>query len=153
MTNHDLTDDHGLEAALSTSLDHLDPVPDAALRAAALACELPHADGELAILVAESAAGEMLVLRDETDSTTLTFAARHMTVEIEIDRLHRAVGAITPPSATLIEVERSAREASTPPTRSQSDELGRFRVDLGAGLCRLRIGSGPGAVVTSWFYC
>jgi hypothetical protein len=148
----DLSNDPELEANLSVSLDHLDPVPEAAVRAASMACEMPHADGELATLVAESAPGDVLVLRDEAESTTLTFATPRMTVEIEIDRDHHAVGAISPPVATVIEVERSARQPSAPAT-AHSDELGRFRVDLGAGLYRLRIGSGPEAVVTSWFYC
>jgi hypothetical protein len=149
----DLSDDDALEAILSSSIDHLDPVPEAAVRAAAVACEMPHADGELATLVAESSLGDVLLLRDEAENTTLTFAAPHMTVELEIDRDHHAVGAITPPLATEIEVERSARQPSTPPATARSDDLGRFRLELGAGLCRLRIGSGPDAVLTSWFYC
>jgi hypothetical protein len=154
MTRHgDLSDDDVLAATLSAALDDLDPVPDAAMRAAAAACELPHADGELAALVAEAALGDLVLMRDETESTTLTFAASRVTVEIEIDRDHHAVGIITPPATTMIAVETSSRQATPAMRTARSDELGRFRVELGAGLCRLRIGSGADAIVTSWFYC
>jgi hypothetical protein len=155
MTRHrDLSDDAVLEDVLSAGIDDLDPVPAAAVAAAAAASDLLHPEGELATLVAESALGEVVLMRDDADHTLLTFAASELTVEIEIDQDHRAVGLITPPAATLIEVETSAR-TSTPAVQSvRSDDLGRFRMDLAGGLCRLRIGAGPRAVVvTSWFYC
>lgn len=154
MTRHrDLTDDAVLEDALSAAIDDLDPVPTEAVATAAAACDLLHPEGELAALVAESALGETVLMRDDAEHTMLTFAASELTVEIEIDREHRAVGVITPPAETLIEVETSARTPAAVQS-VRSDELGRFRMDLAGGLCRLRIGAGPQAVVvTSWFYC
>ena len=154
MTHHrDLSDDDVLAAALSAALDDLDPVHEAAVAAAATACDLPDAEGELAALVAESS-GMLALMRDETEHTMLTFAASQLTVEIDIDRDHHAVGVITPPACTTIEVETSARHASPGVRTVRSDDLGRFRLDLDGGLCRLRIGAGRDAVVvTSWFYC
>jgi hypothetical protein len=149
---HDLSDDDVLAAALSAALDDLDPVPEAAVAVAATACDLPDAEVELAALVAESS-GALALMRDESDHTMLTFAASQLTVEIEIDREHHAVGVITPPASTTIEVETS-RHAPPGPRTVRSDDLGRFRLDLDGGLCRLRIGAGRDAVVvTSWFHC
>jgi hypothetical protein len=154
MNHPDLSNDGVLLAALSASLDHLDPVPEAAVRAAAAACELRRADGELAALVAESLLDEPLaLLRDEADNTALTFVASRLTVELEIDRDRHAVGLISPPVSTEIGVETSSRQPSPLAATARSDDLGRFRIDVGVGLCRLRIGSGTEVVVTSWFHC
>jgi hypothetical protein len=153
MNRPDLSDDDVLLAALSVSLDQLDRVPEAAVRLAGAAWEICHADGELAALVAGPTAGEVVVLlREEAECRALTFVASHLTVEIEIDSDRHVVGVISPPAATLIEVEMSSSQASPAVRAVQSDDLGRFQVDVGIGLCRLRVGSGPEAVVTSWFY-
>ena len=152
MSHPDLFDDDILLGLLSTAIDAADPVPHAAVRAAVAAFELGHADGELAALVAESRVEDhALLLRSEAEITTLTFVSSRLRVEIEIDRARHVVGVISPPEATVIEVEESAGELRHLGT-TQSDDLGRFQADVG-GLCRLRIGSGAHTVVTSWFYC
>jgi hypothetical protein len=152
MTEPELSHDDGLLAALSALLDHLDPVPERAVGAALAAWEICQADGELAALVAGSSfADELVLLREEAEATTLTFVASRLTVEIEIDSARHVVGVISPPASTVIEVETSSAQRPPSPRSARSDDLGRFRIDVGIGLCRLRIGSGADAVFTSWF--
>jgi hypothetical protein len=150
----DLSTDQDLLDLLSEVLDILDPVPAPAVEAAIAAADICQAGQELAALVDDSRDREALVIvRDEADSMVLTFRAPRLTVEIEIDTEHRAVGLISPPESTIIEVETTSAQAFPVDGTARSDELGRFRIGVGVGLCRLRIGSGPDAVVTSWFYC
>jgi len=155
MSEPDFSDDDVLLAALSEALDHLDPVPTGALRAASTSWEIFHVDGELAGLVTDTSPDSPLVLlrEEEADLRTLTFVSSRLTVEIEVDRDRHAVGVLSPPAATAIEVEAASNQGQPLTKTAFSDELGRFWLDLGIGLCRLRIGSGPDAVVTSWFYC
>jgi hypothetical protein len=134
MTEPELSHDDGLLAALSALRDHLDPVPERAVGAAG-----------------SSFADELVLLREEAEATTLTFVASRLTVEIEIDSARHVVGVISPPASTVIEVETSSAQRPPSPRSARSDDLGRFRIDVGIGLCRLRIGSGADAVFTSWF--
>jgi len=154
MSEPDFSDDDVLLAALSEALDHLDPVPTGALRAASTSWEIFHVDAELAGLVTDTSSdGPIVLLREEADLRTLTFVSSRLTVEIEVDGDRRAVGVLSPPAAMAIEVEAASSQGQPLTKTALSDDLGRFWLDLGIGLCRLRIGSGPDAVVTSWFYC
>lgn len=157
MSDPDLSDDDILLAALSASIDHLDPVPAAAVRAASSSWEVGHVEAELAALAAPAAEqsldGSLVLRTDEADLESLRFVASRLTVELEIDDRRRGVGLLTPAVATLIEVDVASPQGSHATRIVYSDELGRFQVDLGIGLCRLRISSGPDGVVTSWFYC
>jgi hypothetical protein len=154
ISDPDLSDDDALLAALSVSIDHLDPVPAAAVGAASGSWELGHFEGEVAARAADAAWDDSLALRrDEADLKSLTFVASRLTLEIEIDDQRHAVGLITPAAATVIEVDAASPQAPHATRTVRTDELGRFQMDLGIGLCRLRVGSGPDAVVTSWFYC
>jgi hypothetical protein len=148
----DLRNDAVLLALLSMVIDGVDPVPPGAIQAAAAACELRHVDCELASLVADSTVGGRVLLRDEADRTVLTFRSRQMSVEVEIDRDGYAVGLISPPAAADIAVENIVPCSSLARVSTRSDDLGRFQIGVGTGLCRLRIGSGDRAVFTSWFY-
>jgi hypothetical protein len=49
-------------------------------------------------------------------------------------------------------VEAATPRSSQAGVATRTDDLGRFQIGIGAGLCRLRIGSGDDAVFTSWFY-
>ena len=150
--NLDLRDDDVLLAALSSVLHDADPVPAGAKRAAAAACELRHVDRELASLVADSSIDERLLLRDDVETLVLSFRCDQLSVEIEIDRDGQAVGVISPPVATEVRVETPSTRGTPRGTSTRSDELGRFQIGVGRGLCRLRIGSGLKAIVTAWFY-
>jgi hypothetical protein len=156
MKRPNLSEDEVLLAVLSDAIDHLDPVSPQAVEAAVAACDIGYADAELAALVADSMAGQGVLLRDELDSTMLTFRSSRLTVELEIDPDLHAVGLISPPGATAVVVESAATPGAPSPSRTwsaRSDDLGRFRIDVGSGLCRLRIGSGSETTVTSWFHC
>ncbi len=152
MRSPNLSNDDVLLATLSASLEILDPVPAAAVLAATAACESPEALGELAVLFADSTMDNRLVLfREEADYRTLTFVASRLTIEVEIEHHGKAVGLIIPPAETLIQVEAASGRSSSIARMVQSDVLGRFRIDVGLGPRRLRIGSGSDAVVTPWF--
>jgi hypothetical protein len=156
MKRPNLSEDEVLLAAVSDAIDHLDPVSPRALEAAVAACDIGYADAELASLVADSLASEGVLLRDELDSTMLTFRSSRLTVELEIDHDLHAVGLISPAASTGVVVETAATPGAPVPSRTwnaRSDDLGRFRIDVGAGLCRLRIGTGSETTVTSWFHC
>ena len=85
-------------------------------------------------------------------SRPLTFRCSQITVEIEIDDEGHVVGVLSPPAVTTVAVEIASKPGLPAEVSCRSDELGRFQVVLGHGLCRLRIGSGADAVATSWFY-
>ncbi len=152
MSGPDISKDEELLRALSAALEDLDPVPDVALRAADSAWDIYHVDGELAALVGPAPDG-LVLLRDEADLRSMTFVASKLSVEIEIDNDRHAVGVLSPPGVRVIEVEPVSSMGPPFARTVHSDDLGRFRLDLDVGLCRLRIGTGPEAVFTSWFYC
>jgi len=150
----ELFEDENLLAALSVALDDLDPVSVEAVRAGASSWEISQLEGELAALAADSSSdGQVVLLSDEAEIRCLTFVANQLTVEIKIDCEHQAVGVVLPKVAKVIEVEQASVKGPPFTMRTQSDHLGQFRLGLLRGLCRLRIGTGPEAVVTSWFYC
>jgi hypothetical protein len=153
MSRPDLSKDDVLLHALSAALDDLDPVPEEALQAANSAWDICHIDGELAALVDPGPDRPVALLGDEADLTSMTFVASNLSVEIEIDNDLHAIGVLSPPGARVIAVEPVSSKGPPFARKAYSDDLGRFRVDLEVGLCRLRIGSGPEAVFTSWFYC
>jgi hypothetical protein len=154
MNGPDLNSDEVLLALLAEMIASDDQPPALAVQVALAASELARADGELAALVSESTDEEVLAgLRDETEAVAFRFRASNMTVELEIGPGGHAIGVISPPRATEIELVMAS--AQTPPlnTSCRSDEMGRFRIDVAIGLCRLRVGTGETAVHTSWFYC
>jgi hypothetical protein len=91
-------------------------------------------------------------LSSNSEITTVTFVAARLSVELEVHPDHHGAGTISPPLATAVELERAIPLLDGVVT-VHSDDDGRFDLQLGDGLCRLRIGSGPEAVVTSWFHC
>jgi hypothetical protein len=154
MNGPDLNSDEVLLALLAEMIESEDQPPVAALQVALAASELAGADGELAALVGESTEEELLAgLRDETEAVVFRFRATNMIVEFEIGPGGHAIGVISPPRATEIELEMSSPQSPPLNTSCRSDEMGRFRIDVAIGLCRLKIGTGESAVYTSWFYC
>jgi hypothetical protein len=149
----DLSHDDVLLDLLSSVIDELDPVAPDAVKAAHAAAGMAHADEELATLVEEAAAEEALLLADESQTAFLTFRSAQLTVEIEIHAGSHVIGMLSPPTASVVQVEAASSAKSRQETMTTSDELGRFRLHVGEGLNRLRIDSGSEAVVTSWFYC
>jgi hypothetical protein len=154
MSGPDLNNDDILLALLAEMIDSDDQPPAPAVQAALAAWELARADGELAVLVAEAAGEETLVgLREETGAIEFKFRASNMSVELEIGPGGHAIGVISPAQSMTIELESSSGQAPVRNPVCRSDEFGRFQLDLAFGLCRLRVGTGEGAVLTPWFYC
>lgn len=154
MTSPNLFDDDVLLSLLSDSLAEADPVPDEAVRAALALSRLSDADAELATLVADSLVDDVVLFRHdlsaeplgESASRMVTFATPELSVDIDLqaDRA-TVVGAITPPLSVDVDLETAKATLTT-----RSDELGRFQLEAGGSLCRLRIHAHDGAVVTPW---
>ena len=154
MNRPDLNNDDVLLALLAELIESEDEPPLPAVNVALAAFELATAEGELAALVSESTGEEVLVgLRDQTEAVVFKFRAPNMVVELEIGPDGHGIGILSPPRATDIELEMSSRQPPPLNRSCRSDEMGRFRIDVAIGLCRLRIGSGDSAVHTAWFYC
>jgi hypothetical protein len=141
----DLHDDDVLLAELRSALGHADPVPPEATRVALAAVELGGLTDELATLVADSLldAGPR-VRHDAPVTRQLSFTTAQLSLEIELGADGRTViGAVSPAAVVEVETEGAAGAVGT-----HSDELGRFRLTLGQGWCRLRIRAAGASLVT-----
>jgi hypothetical protein len=156
VTHFDLGSDEVLLDLLSKAIDGADPVPAEAVAAAKAIAGLRDVDAELATLVADTVRDEdMLLFRHDITMVQtgqaadrmISFSTPHITVDVEVEGDGRTVlGVITPAMATDVELEGAGGTATT-----TSDELGRFRLESGAGgPCRLRVQAHGGAVVTPW---
>ena len=141
----DLSDDDVLQAVLARSLRTTDPTPVDAIAVAKAASGLGRADDELAVLVSDSLQGDgVLVRRDVAESRLLSFATSHLTVDLEIGADGRTLmGQVMPTGRYALEVEMADSVL-----QSSTDELGRFRIDLGPGWCRVRVRGSEGSMVT-----
>ena len=141
----DLRDDEVLLAELRAALGLADPVPPEATEVALAAFELGALSDELATLVADSLldAGPR-VRHDAPPTRQLSFTTTHLSLEVELGADgHTAIGAVSPAAVMEVEAEGAAGGIGT-----RSDELGRFRLTLGQGWCRLRIRSADASLVT-----
>ena len=141
----DLHDDDALLGELRRALDQLDPVPADATEAAVAASGLGRLDDELATLVVDSLldAGPR-VRHDGPTARQLSFTTEHLSLEIELAADGQTLlGAVSP--ATVVEVESEGPGAVA---GTRSDELGRFRLALGRGWCRLRVRAPGASLVT-----
>ena len=141
----DLGDDDVLLAELARALDRLDPVPPDATVMAVAAFELGHLDDELATLVADSLLDPAPLTRHEGPTVRLlSFTTAHLSLEIELGADGRTVlGAVSPAGVVDVEVEGASGALGT-----RSDDLGRFRLSLGQGWCRLRVRAADASLVT-----
>jgi hypothetical protein len=155
MTRFDLADDEDLLDLLAQALRMADPIPEAAVAAAKAVAGLQSIDAEMATLVADTALdAEVVLFRHdvtmervgEPNDRMVSFATPQIDVDIELHGDGRTVmGAITPPDSLPVVLETADGTATT-----VSDDLGRFRLELGPGPCRLRIQAHDGVVVTPW---
>jgi hypothetical protein len=141
----DLRDDDVLQAVLARSLRATDPTPADAIAVAKAAAGLGRADDELAVLVSDSLVGEGVAVRREVgESRLLTYATPRLTVDLELGADgHTLMGQIMPTGRYALELEMADAviQAST-------DEIGRFRLELGPGWCRVRVRGSEGSMVT-----
>jgi hypothetical protein len=147
MTVDWVDDDQLLLAALGDAVRERDAVPDSFV-AAGKACFAWHGiDAELAQLSADSALHPLATATrtEQAEVRALTFAARELTIELEItrDTLH---GQLVPPQPGELELELRAGETG----RARADELGYFAFDRApVASFRLRCRTANGVVVTT----
>jgi hypothetical protein len=143
---HDLHDDDTLVALLGESLDHAEPIPDEAVRAAYAAIELDSLNEELAALVFDSAEESALAAMRavEVETRLLSFVNDHLTLDVELhaDGL-TLIGQLTPAGDQTLDVERFDGSSVS----AEVDEFGRFRAHVPHGPIRLRV---VGRLVTPW---
>lgn len=145
MTAVEPPDDATLEGLLAAGLDGVEPVPASALAAAYGAVGLVTVEAELAALVYDSRAPELVLTRsEEAQARIVTFANDHLTIDLELLADGRTiVGELQPAEAAAIELETvgHGRVAVT------ADEFGRFRLVSDATSLRIRI---VGRLLTPW---
>jgi hypothetical protein len=154
VTRPNLFDDDVLATLLIESLVEADPVPGDAVSVAKALARLSDADAELATLVADSLVDDVVLFRHdvtmeaqgESADRLVTFATPRLSVDIDLQAGRgTVVGAITPAISVDVDLETTKGTQTT-----RSDELGRFQIEAGGNLCRLRIHALGGAVVTPW---
>lgn len=146
-----------IEAALRAMLAQVDPVPQAALRAAEAAIEWRDPDAELALLTSDLQPGrEPEYARGQT-ARLLVFRTSTWIIELELsdadaDGQLRLLGQLDPPEPATITVQSDAGSATV-----RADTRGRFRLDV-AVAARLRVvaepddsGDGGRRAITEWF--
>jgi hypothetical protein len=149
MTDHP-TDDPLLRE-LRRLANRVDPVPDEVTAYARAALGWRRIDAELAELLVDSrlAAG---AARGGGGPRSLTFRASDLEVAVELedqDGAVRMLGQLAPAGRAAIDVQRDDGSIAA---SAEADELGRFRVELAAGM-RVRLvvrRASAQAVETSW---
>jgi len=137
-----------LEAELRRAVSRFDPPPTELRRAAVESFSWRTVDAELAELVFDSSATDVVV-RSHSAQRLLTFQAGAMSIHLEISRRDRScalVGQLEPPQPATVRIRRAAGSIDV-----EADELGRFRADaLPSGPVSLHWRAGGGEVVTDW---
>ena len=139
------TDDAALERQVAAGLDRLEPVAPAALAAAYGAVGLATVEAELAALVYDSRAPELVLTRaEEAQARIVTFANDHLTIDLELLADGRTiVGELQPAEAVPVELETVGHGS----VAVVADEFGRFRLVSDATSLRIRV---VGRLVTPW---
>lgn len=129
------------EARLRALFAHADPVPPRLDEAARAAFAWRTVDAELAELLEDAA-----LVRGRDGPRQLSFEAPSLGIELEVvetgPRARRVTGQLLPAEPASVRVERP--DAS--PLEVAADELGRFELELPAGVVRLLVGR----VATAW---
>jgi hypothetical protein len=152
-TPRDLRDDDTLLAVVGQALAH-DPsadadediaVPDEAVALARTAFQLRDLDEELAQLVHDSLQDESVLVRHETTlNRLLSYVSSRLGLDVELDADGLTLmGVVTPAGPAEVEIE-----TATTIDRTRADDLGRFRVELAPGWCRVRVRASGATLVT-----
>ncbi len=143
--------DDQLLARLAAALEAADPMPESALEAAKATFTWRTIDAELASLVFDSAAEELVGVRSADATRQMTFRTPGVEIELVVmsETSRRVVGQLVPPQAAEIILHHEDDERT-----AQSDSLGRFTFhDVPSGSIRLtcKLKDESGAVVqTEW---
>lgn len=149
MSDH-MTDEQ-LLAKLAAALDAADPVPEAILETARASFTWRTIDAELASLVFDSAAEELVGVRSAETSRQMTFRSPGVEIELVVvsETSRRIIGQLVPPQEAEVTLHHGV-EART----VRSDSLGRFafhNVRSGSVRITCQLEDDSGAVVqTEW---
>ena len=140
-----------LLARLAAALDAAEPMPEGMLDQAKATFTWRTIDAELAALVFDSAAEELVGVRSSDANRQMTFRTPGVEIELVVvsETTRRLVGQLVPPQVAEIQLhhEDGSQTAST-------DNLGRFAFDdVPAGSVRLTcrlIGEDEAVVQTEW---
>ena len=129
MTDHttfDALSDDELLAELGRALHIADPVPHAVTEYANAGIGLRTIDAELAELVFDSAVDELVGVRSEADTRSVTFRAPGIEIEVAVvsDGERRVLGQIVPAQQAEIVLQSSSEQWSM-----TTDDFGRFTFD------------------------
>jgi hypothetical protein len=145
-----MRDDQLIEL-LARALDSGDPVPESVLEAAKASFTWRTIDAELASLVFDSAAEDLVGVRSVETTRQLTFSTPGVEIELVVlsEDSRRLIGQLVPPQTAEIVLHSRDEER-----RVTSDSLGRFTLhDVPTGSVRLTcvLGGEDGATVqTEW---
>lgn len=144
-------EDQQLLDRLAAALDAYDPLPESVIDAAKASFTWRTIDAELASLVFDSAAEELVGVRSADASRQMTFRTPGVEIELVVvsETSRRLVGQLVPPQAAEVTLHHEQDERT-----AQSDSLGRFTFnDVPTGSVRLTCklaGDGGAVVQTEW---
>ncbi len=148
--SNDMRDEQLLDL-LARALAVTDPVPDAVIEAAKASYTWRTIDAELAALVFDSAAEELVGVRSAEASRQMTFRTPGVEIELVVvsETARRIVGQLIPPQPAEIVLHHEDQSRTV-----QSDNLGRFTFhDVPTGSVRLTCrlaGDDDQVVQTEW---
>lgn len=149
----DLHDDDTLVALLGVALDERNPIPDAVRAVAVAAFDLGNLEGELAVVVADSAIDAPLAgaRHDASTDRYVAIEAKHLRVEIDLPGTEPLViGQVDPPGPDGVTVEFASAAGGVERFDVVVDDLGRFQAPVRPGSMRLHFATASGPVVTPW---
>ena len=145
MTAVEPPDDDTLESLVADGLGAVEAVPPDALAAAYGAVGLATVEAELAALVYDSRAPDLVLTRsEEAQARIVTFANDHLALDLELLADGRTiVGELQPAEPAVVELETVGHGG----VAVTADAFGRFRFVSDATSLRIRV---VGRLVTPW---
>lgn len=142
--------DEQLLRRLAAALDAADPLPEAVVAAAKASFTWRTIDAELAALVFDSAAEELVGVRSAEATRQMTFRTPGVEIEVAVvtEPNRRLIGQLVPPQTAEIELHHEDGVWT-----AQADSLGRFGFqDVPTGSVRLtcRLADASAMVQTEW---
>lgn len=142
--------DEQLLRRLAAAFDAADPLPEAVVAAAKASFTWRTIDAELAALVFDSAAEELVGVRSAAATRQMTFRTPGVEIELALatEPNRRLIGQLVPPQTAEVELHHEDGVWT-----AQADSLGRFSLqDVPTGSVRLtcRLTDASATVQTEW---